>query len=788
MNQICFDTLELENFKSYEKTNFDFVNGFTIITGRNGSGKTTIIDGLYWCLYDVTTKGRKGDSIIRKRAGKNCSAILKFRINEDQFEVRNYRKHYKYSDSKFLFKNGNDISGNTRKDTNIIIENLLIPSEVFLNCLLFSQYINNSFTEMKNSEQKDILDRMLGFDKFDRYYDLASELFKECNDKYELEKVKLPILENNISRSKELIQADETNLRNVILADEDRRVNLSNTIEKLTQYIESNKDASLEVDLVQNQLSELNRQHSTFLERKRAISETYKTNKAALVEKYKSKADSIESEISSNFSEQLSEIINKINNIELEIKAIITNSAKRLEAIETKRAFRTKEIDELYRPKIEQINNTIYRITADIQEIDKLATTYEKNKTDLENRIEVINKGLNKKNPTCYACGQEIKDKKLEDIKNQLIDLKNELSGLNDNIENDLNKRKKLVCEYRDSKKDLETIKLKYNEELRLMNEKADSVRNETESLAKDKENKLRNSINIIEKDKSKIESKRSEVIKEKKEEIKLNYSNELQSLYNDAQSKSQSLDEKINSIQENINSLNLKFQEVQNKSKLLTKYQSDLNSIKTLTNGDELRFNETKMMIENRIAAEQKNTQLFEIQIAALNKNMDDLEQDKRIASFWKEAFSDSGIKGILLDESIPLLNEKAKELSLLTNNIRVRFNSQKSLKSGDMRNAFNVDVVQTENLTDDRADFSGGEGRIVDIISLICLRNLLERMYNVNINIYLFDEILDSLSPDNIEVAFDFIRNICKENCVILISHTWKKDTVDCDRFIQL
>ena len=143
MRKVEFGAVKLEHFRCHESMEFNFIpNRFVTITGPNGIGKTTILDALCWALYDVTTKGRKGDSVIRKRSGKNTYVRLDFKIDDDYYIIKNYRKHHKLGDSKLIYKNGedekHDISGATRKDTNLIIEQLLMPKDIFLNCLCCS--------------------------------------------------------------------------------------------------------------------------------------------------------------------------------------------------------------------------------------------------------------------------------------------------------------------------------------------------------------------------------------------------------------------------------------------------------------------------------------------------------------------------------------------------------------------------------------------------------------------------------------------------------------------------
>src|SRR3954453_15462604 len=44
--------VELENIKSHIYSKFEFSRGTTAITGRNGAGKTTIIEAIAWTLFD----------------------------------------------------------------------------------------------------------------------------------------------------------------------------------------------------------------------------------------------------------------------------------------------------------------------------------------------------------------------------------------------------------------------------------------------------------------------------------------------------------------------------------------------------------------------------------------------------------------------------------------------------------------------------------------------------------------------------------------------------------------
>lgn len=57
--KITFDSITLENFKGIEKVTAKFNEGLNIISGPNGSGKTTVIDAIYWCLFGKNQEDKK---------------------------------------------------------------------------------------------------------------------------------------------------------------------------------------------------------------------------------------------------------------------------------------------------------------------------------------------------------------------------------------------------------------------------------------------------------------------------------------------------------------------------------------------------------------------------------------------------------------------------------------------------------------------------------------------------------------------------------------------------------
>jgi DNA repair protein SbcC/Rad50 len=80
--------VELENIKSYEHAEYTFERGTTAIVGRNGAGKTTILEAVAWALFD-TLEYSKED--FTRRGQKKGSVNVTFTSDLDGRQYTVYR-------------------------------------------------------------------------------------------------------------------------------------------------------------------------------------------------------------------------------------------------------------------------------------------------------------------------------------------------------------------------------------------------------------------------------------------------------------------------------------------------------------------------------------------------------------------------------------------------------------------------------------------------------------------------------------------------------------------------
>ena len=92
---MIIDRLILRNFKRFRDEEIHFRDGITGILGNNGTGKSSIVQAVFFGLYGVQATGIEADYIVSRFASPKdkCEVRLDFRIGGDEFSLmRTFKK------------------------------------------------------------------------------------------------------------------------------------------------------------------------------------------------------------------------------------------------------------------------------------------------------------------------------------------------------------------------------------------------------------------------------------------------------------------------------------------------------------------------------------------------------------------------------------------------------------------------------------------------------------------------------------------------------------------------
>ena len=186
--------LKIENFLIIGQADIDLSNrGLCRIAGENsddttsssnGSGKSSIIEAIYWCLFGETLRNIKSsDGVVNRKTKKNCSVVLEFSEEGNSYRVERYRKHSKHKNDLYLYINDVDSRGKDNRDTQKYIEGVIGMDKMsFANSVVFGQGHSKNlkrFSEMTDSEKKETLESILNLDVFVKSYEFVRDSLKE---------------------------------------------------------------------------------------------------------------------------------------------------------------------------------------------------------------------------------------------------------------------------------------------------------------------------------------------------------------------------------------------------------------------------------------------------------------------------------------------------------------------------------------------------------------------------------------------------------------------------------
>ncbi len=92
---MILDRLVLKNFKRFRNAEIFFKDGITGVLGNNGTGKSSLVQAIFFALYGVQATGIAADYVVSGFASpkEKCEVRLEFRIGGDNYTVvRTFKK------------------------------------------------------------------------------------------------------------------------------------------------------------------------------------------------------------------------------------------------------------------------------------------------------------------------------------------------------------------------------------------------------------------------------------------------------------------------------------------------------------------------------------------------------------------------------------------------------------------------------------------------------------------------------------------------------------------------
>jgi len=236
---VNFKSLTIKNFLSVGETpvSINFQEGVNVITGvnydkedsKNGVGKSTIADALYFALFGTTIRELPKDLIVNSFTKKKCEVVLDFDV-ENGNGLSQYRITRTIGPTKcHMTKNGEDVTRSTMAKTNEYIQRLVLSNgKIFQNSVIMT--INNTVPFMAQSkiDKRKFIESILSLEIFSDMLAKAREEHNTLKKDYEVLFTKVEGIEKGYNFNKEQLDTFEDNKRQKI-AEVEKRIDENKT-------------------------------------------------------------------------------------------------------------------------------------------------------------------------------------------------------------------------------------------------------------------------------------------------------------------------------------------------------------------------------------------------------------------------------------------------------------------------------------------------------------------------------------------------------------------------------
>ncbi len=191
--------LSLSNFLSYgeEEQTLDFSRfHVACLSGKNGQGKSALLDAITWVLWGEARKssgGHKPDEELLRIGTRRMRVELIFEAEQQQYRViRAYTRSATGKTSKAELElqvldsasgEGRPLTRASIRETQAFLDELLgLDYQTFINSAFLLQGRSDEFTKKKPGERKQILGKILNLEKYDRLALMAREKQRKIAD------------------------------------------------------------------------------------------------------------------------------------------------------------------------------------------------------------------------------------------------------------------------------------------------------------------------------------------------------------------------------------------------------------------------------------------------------------------------------------------------------------------------------------------------------------------------------------------------------------------------------
>ncbi len=710
-------SLIINNFLSYENSSLDFDKNVNVVVGynnddygqeSNGSGKSSIVEAIYFAISGKSLRGIPVKKLIRKDQ-KSANIELTI-IGKDKIVIK--REIFeKSSTSCVITVNGENIPVTSQDDaTNWILNKLnIFDKDDLLNSYIVTRNSHDALCQAKESKKREIILRLSNASKADTFLENARKHLKQINESINSIELSRERILGSLDLGKSTLFSYEQNLQNVFiehesfkevdLVDFNNKINqISSNINSILLSVESKKQLK---NNLKNEIFDLEESKNNINKPKSIIGDNYE------------------------YSEEILDVQNDLKSIDLEIE-------------EQKNFF----------------NNNIYEKQKELSQLD---IVFKKNKRLLEieileslNSITIKEKELNS-NFSISKKEISLSISSLQSKKNQLIECPK--CGLKHLInDNDQNIETKLIEQIADLEEKLNQLEIDHENEILKINELKQSENliygekmavidleysRSKETLNKDIDS-LNETKNVTLDGFYKLKKETSDILELLKNDFKILIENEKKEYL----MKINLIDEKINNKKRKIDQYDFDISQLEKEIQLL---KNNGQKLKIDIDAKENSIVEKSKIIESNIKSVNETINKINLDLLEINRERDNLLVHQSTAQLWVNKFNE--FKGWLCRRMLDTLSSLISDrLSRAGSDLSIKFEGFRILSNGSLKDEVSLTIFRDGLPIGQYETLSSGEKARVDLATLLAMLDLSTSGSN-GLHLIALDEVLDSV-----------------------------------------
>lgn len=171
----------------------DLPRGLTFLVGKNGSGKSTVVEAMVWCQFGQCVRsGLTVNDVVNDQVGKDCSVVLEF---ANGYTIARYRKHKIFGNRIIVSLHGEpqpQFEHPTARTTQEAINDLLgTDYKTYVRTVVLSQESATSFLNSTLTQRRDFIEASLGLSILDQCGQVSKLLLRDIDNDVDKSKVEL---------------------------------------------------------------------------------------------------------------------------------------------------------------------------------------------------------------------------------------------------------------------------------------------------------------------------------------------------------------------------------------------------------------------------------------------------------------------------------------------------------------------------------------------------------------------------------------------------------------------